>query len=147
MPDFDAIGTALAARFAAAAVTPPTGFGNIRLSTADLPNGVATLPTVLIFPDTGDFATGNGTRLGIQDWLVRFYYAQTGDLTRDTNALRKWLTVLVDQLRDSVQLGGVVVYARVDGWRVGQLTYAGQDYSGLELRVRVQTSEAWPAVA
>jgi hypothetical protein len=148
MPDFDAIAVALAARYAPAQVTPPTGgYDNIRLSTADLPGQMTPLPTVLIFPDNGDFQTGNGTRTGGQEWLVRFYYNQIGDITRDMVALRKWLTVLVDQLRISAQLGGIVTVARVMTWKIGQMAYAGADYSGIELGVHIVADEPWAAVA
>ncbi len=147
MTDFDAIGTALAARFAPAQVTPPATYTNVRSATADIPNQLSALPCVVVFPESGEFRTGNGSRLGDHDFLVRFYYASTLDLTRDANALRKWATVLVDQLRLSVQLGGAVDRATVDAWTMGLQTYAGTTYSGIELRVHVVKSEAWVAVA
>lgn len=147
MADFDAIGTALAARFAPAQVTPPGGFTNVRASTADIPNQLSALPSVVCFLDEGEFRTGNGTREGISTWAVRFYYAATTDLTRDAAALRKWLSVLVDQLKLSVQLGGAVDRATVDGWKIGILTYAGMTYSGIELQVRIVKTEGWAAVA
>jgi hypothetical protein len=149
MPDFDAISTALAARFAAAQVTPPAGETNIRSSTGDAPNELGPLPFVLIVPVSGDFLTGNGTRTGGHDFLARFYLDQAAlaDFSRDLPRLRKWLTVLVDQLRTSVQLGGTVTTARLMSWRLGILQYAGLEYSGLELGIRVVTDEGWAAVA
>lgn len=147
MTDFDAIGTALAGRFAAAQVTPPGTLQNIRVSTAQIPNAMPPLPCVLVFPDTGEFRTGNGTRLGVHQWMVRFYLDQTIDLERDINALRRWLGVLVDQLKLSVQLAGAVDRATVDSWRIGILTYAGQPYTGIELSVGVVKTEGWAAVA
>jgi hypothetical protein len=145
--DFDASAIALAARFAPAQVTPPTGYDNVRVSTADLPGQMTPLPTMLVFLDSGDFRTGNGTRQGGHDWLARFYYNQTGDLERDMVALRKWAGVLVDQLKLSVQLGGIVTSARVMSYQIGVLRYAGIDYSGIELRVHVVTDEGWAAAA
>lgn len=145
--DMDAVATAIATRYTAAQVTPPTGYNNIRASTADIPNQLPPLPCVVVFPDSGDFRTGNGTRMGGHDFLVRFYFAQAIDLTRDMNALRKWTTILTDQLKLSTQLGGIVDVATVDGYQMGLLKYVGETYSGVELRIHVVKSEAWAAVA
>jgi hypothetical protein len=147
MPDFDAINTALVARFAAAAITPPTGYDNVKISTGDLPTGMLPLPAVLVFPESGEFTSYPGKRDSLHQYVVRFYYNQTGDLERDTAALRKWLTVLVDQLKISTQLGGIVTKAYVDSYTVGTFVYATQDYSGIELTVSVLVNEAWAAVA
>ena len=149
MPDFDAITVALAARFAPAQVTPPAGYTNIRASTGNLPNQMKALPHVLVFPQSGEFAE---MKTGLREnsnheFAVRCYYHQTGDLARDTVALRKWLTVLVAQLRLSVQLGGIVTAARVATWSMGVFTYANSEYTGIELIVRVNINEAWAAVA
>lgn len=143
MPDFDAITTAIAARFSAANVTPPTGYDNVKISTGDLPTQMLPTPAVLVFPDDGTFTHSAGKRDGVGTWLVRFYYNQTGDLERDTVALRKWLTVLVDQLRLASQLAGIVTQAKVLGWKVGTLRYADIDYSGIELSVMINTNEPW----
>ena len=147
MPDFDAIADALAARFAPAQVTAPTGYLTIRVATAKTPNHLPPLPCVLVFPDAGTFRTGNGTRIGDATFLVRFYYSQIGDLARDVAACRAWLTVLADQLKVSVQLGGTVTTARVDTWKIGQMSYAGLDYSGIEFGVTIVTTEGWAAFA
>lgn len=149
MPDYTTIGTALAARFAAAAMTAPAGYRAIRLSTTALPNQMTALPCVLVFPDAGSFTTGNTSRFGETTYTVRFYYDQSGDLARAQVALQAWLTVLVDQLKGAVQLGGTAAVARatVDGWQIGRLTYANEDYVGIELTVTVVTTEAWAAVA
>lgn len=149
MPDFDAISGAIANRFSAAQVTPPGGETNIRSSTGDAPNQLSALPCVIIVPVGGGFTTGNGTRTGAHDFLARFYLGQAAqaDFSRDIPRLRKWLTVLADQLRTSVQLGGTVTAARLMTWKLGLMTYAGQDYSGLELGITVVTDEGWAAVA
>jgi hypothetical protein len=143
--NFDAITTAIAARFAAAQVTPPTGLTNVRSSTGDGANNLSALPSVIVTPVSGAFDTGNGTRTAAHEFVVRFYLAQyaLGDVSRDLPRLRQWLTVLVDQLRASVQLGGTVTRAVITSWRLGVLTYAGSDYSGLEIGVRVVTDESW----
>lgn len=149
MPDFDAILVAAAARYAPAQVTPPATFGNVRSSTADLPNQMSALPCVMIFPDQGTFETGNGSRRGEHDAFARFYYAAATppDLPRDLPAIRKWLTVLVDQLKISAQLGGIVASIQCRSWRVGILSYAGISYSGIELGLHIITAESWTAVA
>jgi hypothetical protein len=143
--NFDAITTAIAARFAAAQVTAPAGLTNIRTSSGDATNNLAALPAVIVTPVSGAFDTGNGTRTGRHEYLVRFYLAQyaLADISRDLPKLRQWTTVLVDQLRASAQLGGTVTRCIVDRWSAGVLTYAGQDYSGIELGVRVITDESW----
>lgn len=145
MPDFDAISTALAGRFAPAQVTPPGGLTNIRKATADLPQGLGQMPVVLVFPDTGAFETGNSSRDGLHRFVVRFYFGLARNLARETNACRKWLTVLVDQLMagGGVQLGGSAAQALVVDWRIGTMEYAGKTYSGIELGVNVTTGEGW----
>lgn len=146
--DFAAIAVALAARFAPGTVSPPAGgYRAMRTSTHALPTQLPPMPCTLVFPESGDFATGNGTRTGTQEWTVRFYYDLAGDLTRQSVALLAWLGVLVDQLRAAVSLSGTVTRATVDGWSVGILTYADQQYAGIELRVSTVTTEGWSATA
>jgi hypothetical protein len=146
--DFDAQAVALAARFAPAAVTPPAGgYLNIRSSSPYPTAALGPLPCVLVLPDTGDFVSGNGKREGSLDWKVRFYFSQTGTPEKDMKALLKWLTVLVDQLKAAVQLGGTVDLALVMGYMVGKLTFGDQDYSGIELTVHTEVHEAWLATA
>lgn len=148
MPDFDAIAVALAARFAPAAVTPPAGgYINIRSSSAYPTAALGPLPCVLVIPTEGEFISGNGKREGSLQWAVRFYFSQTGTPEKDMKALLKWLTVLVDQTKASVQLGGVVATALVMEYRVGILEFAEQTYSGIELRVHTEAHESWIAVA
>lgn len=152
MADIDAIATAIAGRFAAAQVTPPvyTGVVNIRTSTADIPNQLGPLPCVLVFSEDADMdhKVGVGSRFMLLHYIVRFYLDQTMDLERANSRLRKWATVLQDQLRISAQLGGTVNgWARIDGWRIGRLIYSDQPYVGIELRVSVTLTEGWAAVA
>ena len=159
MPDFDAINTALVARFSAAQVTAPAGgYDTIRVATGDLPGQMTPLPTVLVFPTSGIYdQKAAGKRDSTNMFTVRFYYNQTGDAERDFMALRKWLDVLSDQLRASVQLGGLtwtsgvrqgeVTRAKVDSAKVGILTYAGLQYSGIEFNVSVFVNESLTMVA
>lgn len=153
MPDYDAIANAVAGRFAAAQLTAPAGYTTIRLATADAPNQLGPLPCVIVFPESGQFDYSAGHRNGMSTFVVRFYYSQTDDLTRESPALRKWLTVLADQLRDAAKLGGLtsgtweVAVAMLTAWKLGVMQYAGQDYSGIELTVTVTVNEGWAAVA
>lgn len=143
--DVNAISTALAARFAPGQVVPPAGLTNVRKSTADLPQGLTQMPIVLVFPDSGALDTGGGTRAGLHRFVVRFYFGLARNLARETNGCRKWLTVLLDQLKTggAVQLGGVVDNAEVADWRIGRMDYQGKTYAGIELGVNVTTSEGW----
>jgi hypothetical protein len=145
--DFEAVAAALASRWAPGAVTPPTGLGNIRRSTADLPNRLTLLPCVLVMADRGDLAPGQGSRLVSTRWLVRFHFSRTKDLPRETNACRKWLGILIDQVRVGEQLGLAppVAVARVASYRVGILPYQQQDYTGVELGVTVELTHGWSA--
>lgn len=146
MPDYLAIADNLAGRFAPAALPgTPTDAQPLRDATARLPGQVLDR-TILVFPDQGEFGIpSSGTRMGGSDWAVRLYYAQAaaGSLEANTRDLLRWLTVLVDQLRTDLDLGGTVVVARVMGWRVGLLRYGGAEFDGLELQVHTVTSEAW----
>jgi hypothetical protein len=149
MPDFDAIATALAARFISPALAAPPagGYDTVRVSTADLPGQMTPLPTVLVFLDDGTFNHSAGKRDSVHSFLVRFYYNQVGDLERDMVALRKWLTILVDQLRLASQLGGLVTQAKVMTWKVAIIRYADVEYSGIELGVSINVNEPWSPVS
>lgn len=149
MADFQAITAALANRFAAASMTAPAGMRAMRSSLYKLPNQMPPLPCTLVFPEGGEFTTGNGTRTGTQNFTVRFYMDQLQDLPRQTDGLLAWLTVLADQLKGAVQLGGTANVARatIDSWSIGTMTYAGQDYAGIEFKVTVTTTESWTATA
>lgn len=144
--DIAGIAAALAARLKA--TTPPAGYDAIRSATAELPGQMVPLPALLVFVDAGTFpVTGNGTRLGTHDWIARLYLGQSGDLIRDMRALMAWLGPLCDQLRGAVTLSGTVTVATVERYRLGTLSYAGNTYSGLELGIRLVTTEPWAATA
>ena len=145
--DYDTIATAIAARFAAAALTAPAGYATVRSSTANPPGAIGPTPAVVVSIDQGEFVTGNTTRTGAQSWFVRFYFDQTSDLERTEPALRKWLTVLRDQLKAATQLAGIVDLAVLHSFKVGILAYGGVDYTGLELVIHTATSEGWVATA
>ena len=148
MPDFDAMGVALALRFTAANCPAPAGgYQAIRLATNYPPNGLPPTPCVIVTPETGDFVTGNGKRESGSEWSVKFYFGETGTLEKDFKALQKWLTVLVDATKAAAQLGGVVTLALVNTFRIGMLTYGGSEYTGIELGVHLEIHESWLATA
>jgi hypothetical protein len=144
----NAISTALAARYAAGQVTPPAGMGNIRYAGNPL-NAMAPTPCVFVFYDASAFdkSAGNASRFGVHSFIVRFYFQQSGDILRDNVALQKWATVLNDQLKTGMQLGGTVSETVVDAAKIGYMSYANKDYSGIEQTVHVVTTEGWAAVA
>jgi len=148
MPDFDAIATALAARFAGGVATPaaPAGLTDVREATANLPNELGPLPAVLVFTDHGELGrVGNQTRIGVATFRVRFYLALGVDLARDEVQLRQWATVLVDRLKVATTLSGTVTRAAVMSWQIGAMRFGGQEFSGIELVVAAVTSEPWAA--
>lgn len=147
MPDYNAIATALAARYAPGQVTPPAGYGNIRTATAAPPNAMPSLPAVIVFHESSEFDYFPSKRDSGHDFAIHFYFAEAGDIARHTTALNKWLTVLVDQLRASTQLGGTVTLATITNAKSGQMSYGGRDYAGVILTAHVVVNEAWSAVA
>lgn len=148
MTDFTAAATALAARYAPAQMTAPTGYKAVKLSTFTPPEAMPPTPCVFVFaPEAGTYDTGGGTRIGEHDFMVRFYYDQAGDMARQAAALLKWMPVLFGQLRQSVNLSSTVDLAHLVSYKTGYITYSGLDYAGIEMTVRVVTSEGWEAVA
>lgn len=147
--NFDTIAAAIAARFAAAALTAPAGYATIRSSTANPPGAIGPTPAVVVTMNTDDSAdqVGNGLRVAVQSWHVRFYFDQTSDLERTEPALRKWHSVLYSQLKGAVQLAGLVDWCRIMEAKLGILAYGGVDYTGIEFTVHTATSEAWAATA
>lgn len=145
--DFDAHGVALAARFTAANLTAPTGYQPIRYATNYPAASLGVLPCVHVVPTEGDLVSGNGKRESGEEWTVRFYLAEVGPLEKNVKGLQKWLQVLVDATKASVQLGATVELALVTGWRIAVLTYGERQYDGIELTVHIEAHESWLATA
>lgn len=143
MPDIDAISSAIAARYAPGLITPPSGLQNIREATADLPQALGKMPIVLVFPPSGEFKVGNGTRIGTHRWTVRFYFGLTRNLERELKACGRWATVLIDVHGTSAMLGGLVTVLRTVRYTIGRLDYASKTYTGIELALDVTTTEGW----
>lgn len=126
-------------------LTPPAGLTAIREATARPPTTPGSTPAVYVTLDESKLETGNGVRAGVSVYLARFYFAEAADLARDSAALAAWATVLVDVLKDHVQLDGRTNVARcvTDGIKIGLLPYSGRFYAGIEQRIKLTTSEAW----
>ena len=143
--DLAAVATQLAVRFGPTAITPPTGYDDVALSTHLLPQAIGTTPTVIVFPPDITYNYPTANRTGDATFPVRFYIAQTGDLSAATTAVYAWYSVLVDQLVGNVQLGQSstgVTHALVMGSRIGHLTYADTEYLGIEFAVVVHLVES-----
>lgn len=148
--DVQAIAQALAARFAPANVTPPSGLQNIRVSTEYLPDFITSPPTVLVFPPEEQFSYTPGSRQSVQDWPIRFYEAQVTGPGRTVDRLYRWRSVLIGQLLDQTQLGESadgVAWVGIVAARIGTLTYGEVEFQGIEMVARVRLAEGINPVA
>lgn len=150
--DFNAIAQAIATRFSAANITPPSGEQDVRLATEALPQTVLLEPTVLVFPpEPGgvEFSYAASVRSGIAVYPVRFYLYKVRDNARNATLLLKWLGSLYDQLTGQVHLGlsSYVTHAVVRNIGVARMTYGGEEFDGIQLDVEVHFWEALSAVA
>lgn len=135
-----AIATALALRFGAAAITPPTGYDDIALSTHRLPNAIVTTPTVIVYPPEIESTFGGHKRSSNLLFPVRFFIAATSDMPRATDAILAWEEVLLDQLMGQFDLGQTangVTHATIPSLSAGRGEYAEQEYAVVELVVLV----------
>ena len=148
--DVQAIAQALAARFAPANVTAPSGLQNIRVSTEYLPDFITSPPTVLVFPPEEQFSYTPGSRQSVQDWPIRFYEAQVTGPGRTVDRLYRWRSVLIGQLLDQTQLGESadgVAWVGIVAARIGTLTYGDVEFQGIEMVARVRLAEGINPVA
>jgi hypothetical protein len=143
--DITAIASAIADRFSADLLTPPSGYTDPGTATHLLPNAIASTPTAVVFPPEGEFSYAVMKRSGNLDFPVRFYIADRADLPRGTQAMYDWAGVLIDRLqgRYDLDLSPTVTHAVVTGVRFGKLEYADQEYVGVEMAVAVHTEEAF----
>lgn len=147
--DFLAIADALALRFSASTVTPPTGQPAIRKSTARPENNAPNTPFVFVLLDDGTLTVGP-RREGEHHFLVRFYHsAKAGDTAEAHMVLLTWLGVLLDQLNAAMLLGlsGTVTKSQTTGYRLATFTYGGVEYWGIEIPVTVWTTHTVVLVA
>jgi hypothetical protein len=149
--DSYAIATAIATRFSAANVTPPSGQPEPAIVTADLPEAISWFPTLLVFPPTMDEANYNASRnrtFPLVYQVVLFLSRAQGSAAR-AKLLHDWTTALYGQLGGQVQLGlsTYVTVARVQSFRAGVVEYAGEDYDGIQFEVVVGISESYSPAA
>ena len=144
--DVHAIATAIAGRFSAANVTPPSGYADIALSTAELPNAITSLPAVLVFPPDGTWSFNAGAaRVGDLRFDVRVYLGPMMDNGRNAEMVNKWHSVLIEQLIGNLALGQAtngVTHSFITGSNSGMIEYADINYVGLEFEVTVHLVEA-----
>jgi hypothetical protein len=144
--DVTAIADALAARYASANITPPTGeINNIRLATADPPQALDVFPAVLVFAmvEPAEFSFGANVRKGLVPFNVEFYLGTDGDLKRQARRLHAWAGVLLDATLTSTHLGlgAVVALTWARRMQIGVLEYAGAKIPGIAISVAITTSE------
>lgn len=131
-------------------VTPPSGYPPLELSTHLLPTGVVSTPTLLVFPPEGSLeGAGGDVRFGVLPFPVRVYLGQEADRPNAIAAAYAWFDAFLDLPLANISLGGLayVVDAFTTGFRIGELTYAGQPYIGIEFEVRVRIAEGIPVTA
>ncbi len=145
--NLNTIATNIATRFSAANLTAPSGLDNVTFSTHLLPNAITTTPCVLVKPPIGQFEYGPGIRHGELDFPVEFYLADASVLSVSASNAYAWYGTLLDQLTADYDLGGAseVIDGTITDTRVGTLTYAGRDYTGIQLTVRVRVRAGYPA--
>lgn len=142
--DLTAMASAIADRFSASAITPPTGYTDPGTAVWQLPTAITTTPMAVVFPPEGDLSHFAHGRTGDLDFPVRWYIAPT-ESERATKAMYDWGSVLISQLQADYDLGlsPTVTHAVVTGVRFGKLEYAGVEYFGVEVPVRVHVAEAF----
>lgn len=145
--DFNAIASAIATRFSANNITPPSGETDIRLSTHQLPASIAVEPTVLVMPPDPDgieFGFGASTRIGTAVYPVNFYLYRIRDNARNVTLALKWLSSLYAQMEGQVHLGldTYVTHADVTSLGIARLTYGGEEFDGVAMEVTVSLWEA-----
>lgn len=149
-----AVADGLAARFAAANVTPPTNpatglpYPDIRESTARLPNNPSAFPRVQVYPPQPGQSThvySGGQRRSTFPFRVIFYFGEMqGDLERQLVGLYLWWGVLIDQLHAAMKLGlggSGVLKAILTTSGVGVHTVAGVEHSVVQMEIEITTED------
>ena len=150
MDSYD-IADAIATRFSAANVTPPTGQEEPKIVTADLPSSISFFPTILVLPPMLDDASYNASRSRTLPltYPVILFLSRADDTPRRAKALHDWVTALYGQLGGQLQLGlsSYVSLATVVSFRAGVVTYERTEYDGVAFAVRVQVNESYTPAA
>jgi hypothetical protein len=149
--DSYAIASAIATRFSAANVTPPTGAEEPKVVTQDLPEAISWFPTLLVFPPVMDDANYNASRNRTFPLIyqVVLFLSRADGSARRAKALHDWTTALYGQLGGQLMLGlsTYVQLATVDSFRAGVVEYEGAQYDGLTFEVNVRISETYSPAA
>lgn len=145
MFDMEDICDALAARYLPATIGTPTNGVGMRASYGQAPNSIPSTPAVVVLPKSGTLTYQSGTRDSEHDIDVLFFYARReGDVPRSETQRQRWLPLLLNALHGQVKLGlsadGVQKAFPVD-YEFTELTYAGDDYDGIRITVRVWITE------
>lgn len=143
--DSYAIATAIATRYSAANVTPPTGQDDPKLVTADLPEAISYFPSIIVSPprlDDANYTASKGTVLPLI-YQVTLLLSRADGSPRRAKLVHDWVTALYKQLSPQIQLGlAYVALAQMVAFRAGTVRYAGEEYDGITWDVRVLVSEA-----
>lgn len=150
MDSYD-IASAIATRFSAANVTPPSGEPEPAVVTADLPESITFFPTLLVFPPVMDEASYNASRNRSFPLVynVVLFLSRSDGTPRRAKRVHDWVTALYGQLGGQLQLGlsSYVALATVERFYAGTVGYEGIDYDGIAFSVSVRISEAYSPVA
>jgi len=149
--DSYAIADAIATRFSADNVTPPTGEEDPKIATAQLPEDISWFPTILVGTPVMADANYNASRNRSFPLLysVTLVLARSDGSARNAKRVHDWVTAIYGQLGGQIQLGlsSYVTHAEVAGFRAGIVRYANTDYDGITFDVIVHISESYSPVA
>jgi hypothetical protein len=149
--DSYAIASAIATRFSAENVTPPSGQEDPKLVTADLPDGITVFPTILVMPPVME--NGRVMHGPIRDldlvYQVVLYLSRADGTPRRAKAIHDWATALYGQLAGQIMLG-LSTYVRLAwlrSFRAGVVSYGAEEYDGVAFEVVVHVSESYAPAA
>lgn len=131
-------------------VGPAADPRTVRDPTSTPDSAVGPTPAVFVFLDTADLPrSGNGSRLATTEYVARVLLDEAADLAHDAAAILGWCGILADVLKDHAQLDGRAGVARaiVDRLAAGLVDWGGRRYAGIDVRIRVTSSEGWAATA
>ena len=147
MADYEAIGSAIAARYSGA--TAPSGEPAIALSTEEPPNQVGFTPAVLVWAGAEEFEWPPGsTRVSHCEVVVQFLLSQDGDLAARKVRLDRWRGKLIDRVVGQIQLGLTYVdWCELRTCDAVTVDYGGTSYDALLLTHTVRIREQVTAAA
>jgi hypothetical protein len=134
---------ALATKYASGALTPPTGYAAVRVSTARIPNAIPLSPFVLVTVPEGELTLGSSELNHSITCHVLFHYGKaSGDTARDTTAMLSWIGVLLTATWADMDLGvSGTRKAYPTKWEQVVLTHGGEEYYGWDITVVVDFRE------